>query len=122
VIDALILLDLDADGDRRITLSEVEQRAGALFSKADANGDGQIGGIELRAFGEAVGGTAEAAPLLVAMDRNGDGAVRPDEFRQYYAERLNGLDDDDTGVVTRAELIEEIAPPSRPRPEVVREP
>lgn len=122
IVDALVLMEFDANADRRITVAEMESRAGALFAIADANGDSVVGGIELRTFGAALGGSAEAAPLLVAMDRDGDGGVRLEEFTLYYGERLNGLDDDSNGSVSRAELVEEIAPPSRPRPQVVKEP
>jgi hypothetical protein len=122
-VDALLLVDLDQNRDGVITPAEATGAAPGAFARADANKDGVLGAIELRRWGEQEGGSVEAAPLMAAVDRNGDGAVSPEEFTRYLAERIAGLDEDKDGQVNRTELFEEIAAPSGPkRPQILKGP
>jgi hypothetical protein len=122
-VDALLLIGLDADRDGRLTKSEIASGAAAAFTVADGNADSVIGAIELRAWGLAAGGRAEAAPLFAALDRNGDGLATPEELAGWFADRHAALDEDGDGVVVRADLFEELRAPGRPpRPEVLKGP
>jgi hypothetical protein len=122
-VDALLLIGLDADRDRRLTKAEIASGASAAFTAADANADSVIGAIELRAYGEAAGGRAQAAPLFAALDRNGDGAATQEEFVRWFTDRHAALDEDADGVVGLADLFEELRAPDRPpRPEVLKGP
>jgi Ca2+-binding EF-hand superfamily protein len=57
----------------------------AWFAQLDTDGDGQIGLYEWKAAG------GQVADFL-AMDRNGDGFLEPDEVRLYLAEQHHSLD------------------------------
>lgn len=120
--EALLLVWFDLNRDGAVTQAEIGEAAGAGFTAADTNRDGALGGIELRAWGLALGGNPVAAPLLAAVDGDGDGAVTVDEFTRYFTMTFNGLDADQDMIVARAELFEELAPPARARTQVLQVP
>lgn len=122
VIDALILRDADRDRDGRLTLAEATAAGPVSFASADANKDNVVGALEVRAWGEAVGGSAQSAPLFAALDRNGDGTASAEEFSRWFADRFAALDKNKDGAVTAKELFEDILPPARPpRPQVLKD-
>lgn len=65
--------------------AKTEKQLAALpgwFSQLDTNGDGQVGLYEWKAAGRKVS-------EFLAMDRNGDGFLEPDEVHQFLIEQRN---------------------------------
>ncbi|MFF0544455.1 EF-hand domain-containing protein [Nocardia thailandica] len=85
----------DTDGDHRVSYAEFRAAtaaggrfevtdAEAAFRVFDVNGDGRVSVAELESMIRHVGGgliDEPAAALLAAADRDGDGYLSPDEFR-----------------------------------------
>jgi hypothetical protein len=95
-----LAMDLDADGAVDRAELAVSQRAASassrgrlerLFIAADADGDGQVAPVEIAAQGSDAGlraleeDEAEALRGLMALDRNGDSALTPDEVAAAVA-------------------------------------
>lgn len=101
----------DTDGDGRVSLEEAleyqeryitpEAVAGfaqVVFPVLDADGDGEIGPDEYRAYLES--GFHEPPPaddLFPLLDRNGDGRISRSEFEQLYQEFFLSTDPEAPG-------------------------
>ncbi|MBI1365795.1 MAG: hypothetical protein GC153_07520 [Alphaproteobacteria bacterium] len=100
---------LDANGDGKITLDELDARQKAFLAEADANGDGVLTKDELKAVHDKR--RAERAALMMG-DANGDGKVTREEFEAREAARFAKLDTNKDGVLSPDELA---AAPRGPR-------
>ncbi len=101
-----MLESIDADGDGKLTQAEIDKARNDRHSTHDADGDGNLGleefaglwhettrPLTVRAFqmldtdGDAVVTRAEydrpLAGIVERLDRNGDGALSPDDKRHY---------------------------------------
>ena len=101
-----ILHSIDADGDGKLTQAEIDRARNDRHSAHDADGDGSLGleefaglwhetthPLTVRAFqmldtdGDAVVTRAEydrpLARIVERLDRNGDGALSPDDRRRH---------------------------------------
>lgn len=109
---ALVMVDLDLDGDRRTTLAEAEAGLAAVFEAFDADRSGELSAFEQSALAEALLGAADAPPGRLALDRDMSGRVSEAEFLAAYGEEFSNLDSDGDRVLERDELITVVAPPT----------
>ena len=117
------LMAFDANGDGKLSKSELPERFQGLFDRADANHDGFLtpeeihtmaaaqaaptGGPEGR--GEREGGRGEMNfirmdPILAAVDANGDGVISAEELRGSAA-AIRKLDKNGDGQISRDEAM-----------------
>jgi len=109
---ALLLIDLDADHDLRISRAELEAGARTLFAAGDTNHDGSLSPLEFDALMQAHMGTSDATPGRLSFDANADNAITQAEFTAGLTVLFNSLDANGDGYVTRAELIQHFEPPA----------
>jgi Ca2+-binding EF-hand superfamily protein len=121
------LMAFDANGDGKLSRSELPERFQGLFTRGDTNGDGFLTPDEIRKMAAAQAPPPESVrpggrgpegrpgegprgnmnfirmdPILAAIDSNGDGILSADEIRDS-AISLRKLDKDSDGTVTREE-------------------
>lgn len=99
---------LDADGDGRVTQSEMTEARRAGFARADANGDGVLSASEIAARQERARRFARIADdgatgRLARLDADGDGALSFEEF-DADTPLFRLIDVDEDGAVSRAEF------------------
>ncbi len=122
----------DANGDGKLSKSELPERFQGIFDRGDENKDGFLTPEEIRKMataqpaasggaggrgpegGRGEGGRGEGPrgnmnfirmdPVLAAVDTNGDGIISADEIRDSSA-ALRRLDKDGDGGVTRDEAM-----------------
>jgi len=123
----------DANGDGKLSKSELPERFQGIFDRADENKDGFITPDEIRKAvaaqfasqdsarrgGPQGGGRGEGPrremnfvrmdPVLAAVDTNGDGVISADEIRAS-ANAIRKLDKDGDGKVTREEAMPAAGP------------
>jgi len=98
---------LDLDGNGQVTREEMQAFGLQRFSKADTDGDGVLSEAELVAAAQAR--AAERVTKMVErFDKNGDGALSPEEMPRPDAERsammFDVIDSDDNGTITVEEF------------------
>ena len=113
-----VLRALDADGDGRISTSEIDNAAAAL-KKLDKNSDGQLTRDELEIAHSRIsraragrgprgrGGAAGRGAMLERLrqfDQNGDGKFSKDELPPRLQERFDALDTNKDGFLNPREL------------------
>lgn len=98
---------LDADHDGEISASEISNSVAAL-KRVDRNGDGMLTAVEI--LPDMI--TGEASTIFLWLDTDGDGRISPGEMATGQAvpmrELLHRADRNADGVVTEAELINEL--------------
>lgn len=101
---------VDADGDRRVSLVEMQAAQAQRFARLDANRDGRLTREERRAGRDAVR-TERArrradreAAMLARRDVDRDGVLSPAEAPARLAERFDQFDADRNGRLTAGEL------------------
>ena len=107
----------DADGDRRVSLAEMQARAAERFARLDVNGDGQLTSEERRAGREQLkaqrqaqraqrqqGGAQRLDTLFARRDADRDGFLAQSELGERGARRFARLDADRDGRLSRAEV------------------
>jgi Ca2+-binding EF-hand superfamily protein len=92
---------MDANGDGKVSLQEMQQRRLAKTMRLDANGDGRLTRAEFaqvmaqrfQSKGmDAARAQAKAGKMFAKADANGDGFVTPDEIRKVTAKRFARMD------------------------------
>lgn len=95
---------LDADGDGVVTRDEAvvfaraeaadraERRAGAMFDRADADGDGRLTAAELMAGGGGMRGGMDIGRMFDRLDSDGDSAISREEAEAARREFRRGHD------------------------------
>lgn len=103
---------IDANGDGAITAAELQTRAALRFQRLDANRDGQLTQAEVQAKRQA---RAEKKGKPVhqgndkrwqRLDTDGNGALSLAEFTARTAKRIERLDLNKDGRVTRDEFVQ----------------
>jgi Ca2+-binding EF-hand superfamily protein len=100
---------IDADGDGRITVEELQGARAAMVSGADADKDGKLSVEELTAQEMRMmqrRATARATERVEMLDVDGDGLLSIEEMaaRPFPARLFARLDADEDGVVTLEEM------------------
>ena len=108
---------VDRDGDRRVSLAEMQTRAAERFARMDVDRDGRLTREERRAGREAMRAERAAlrqsrsgerggrrAAMLARLDANRDGQLSLAEAPPRLAQRFAQLDADRNGRLTTAEL------------------
>jgi len=97
----------DADGDGKVTKAEFEALRGDRFGGMDANGDGVVSKDELIAK-EMERAERRADHMLERMDENKDGAISADEFAALSERRsdhmFERIDANGDGAIDQAEV------------------
>lgn len=97
-----MLMQMDSDGDGKVTRAEIEAFNAARAAAVDSNQDGEVTVAELEAYREAQRQQRLAAHLA-AMDSDGDGKVSVAEFEAASTWRLARLDRDGDGIIEMRE-------------------
>lgn len=103
--DALMFVSFDADGDLRVTAEEITAGTQREFTRADANGDGQLQPIEFQNWSNLVLGGTAIGPYRLDFDRNVDNVITHDEFNTEINGRVRDYDQNEDGVLTRSEFV-----------------
>ncbi|MEO6742614.1 MAG: EF-hand domain-containing protein [Chthoniobacteraceae bacterium] len=111
----LVVKQFDTNGDSKIDSGELQAGVASSFAEIDADGDGKITVAEIDALGDVLGkeiGETVAAvvmklikPLILSMDSDKDGAVSRDEFLKAAVALFARLDTNKDAEITRAELL-----------------
>ena len=96
---------IDADGDGKITQSELQGVAAARFAKADGDGDGFLTQAELEKAGQERA-QKRAAKMIEHMDGDGDGKIALAEMkpRRDPLRMFDRIDADGDGAISKAEF------------------
>ncbi len=96
---------IDADGDGKITQSELQGVAAARFAKADGDGDGFLTQTELEKAGQERA-QKRAAKMIEHMDGDGDGKIALAEMkpRRDPLRMFDRIDADGDGAISKAEF------------------
>ena len=129
------LMAFDANGDGKLSKSELPERFQGIFTRADENKDGFITAEEIRKVAAAQAAPPEPPgrggrggrdggrgggpggemnlirmdPILAAVDTDGDGIISAEEIRNS-ADAIRKLDKDGDGKLTRAEVMPSTGP------------
>jgi Ca2+-binding EF-hand superfamily protein len=117
------LMAFDANGDGKLSKSELPERFQRIFDRGDENKDGFLTPEEIRKVTAAQAAPADSPgrggrgdgprgemnfiridPILAAVDTNGDGIISAEEIRNA-SESIRKLDKDGDGKVTREEAM-----------------
>jgi len=109
------LMDLDADGNGKLSKDELPERMQPQFSRIDTNGDGFIDREELGRMATRFGpggpgrpaaeaGRGDLAKRILNMDANGDGQITKDEVPERMQGIFDRIDTNSDGVLDKEEL------------------
>ncbi|MFZ4121933.1 MAG: EF-hand domain-containing protein [Caulobacterales bacterium] len=117
--DALLIVEADADNSRDTSRAEFEAALVAGFAQADSDANTTLSPIEWQAWSRAVMGADLVGPFRLEIDRNVDNQITQQEFTDELTARFDRYDVDQSGTLSRAELVRSFEPRSateRPRP------
>ncbi len=103
--DAFVIAAADSDGDLLTTQAELDAATTGLFDRADADDSGALSPLEFQAFARDFMGGDLLGPFRLEFDRNVDNAITAEEFSAAFGARFIRYDGDESGSVTRGELV-----------------
>ena len=89
---SLLMVSMDADFDRLVSVDEITAGMAREWRSADADGDGAIGGFEFADWAEAALGGRDPVPGRMAFDTDGDGSIVEEEFSERLLRSFAALD------------------------------
>ena len=101
---------MDADGDGKVTLAEMQKTVGDHFAKLDANGDGRVDKNELASFGEQMRAQhenergARIEKHFAGKDADRDGKLSRQEVARMPQPFFDRLDANKDGYLTKDEF------------------
>ncbi len=102
--------ELDANGDGKLTQTEMDTHMQARFQGADTNGDGLLSKAELLARvkkGKAERAEKYVGHMLERHDQNGDGALSMEEMAERgHGKMFSRMDANEDGAITKEEFEE----------------
>lgn len=114
--DALMFVSFDTDGDLSVSAAEIEAGRAREFTRADANGDGQLQPLEFQNWANAVLGGGQIGPFRLDFDRNVDNVITRDEFDAEIVARVADYDSNEDGALTRPEFVRLLGQTRAPPP------
>jgi hypothetical protein len=102
---AMAIAAFDADGDARVTRTELEAGVRRSFEAIDTARAGTLGYIAFADWAERYLGDRNALPSPFETDSDGDNRITLAELQAKMAETFVRLDRDKDSVVTRAECL-----------------
>ena len=99
----MMLTEMDADKDGKVTSAEIAAHEAAQAAEIDADKNGTITVEELIAYHEKMR-QQHMAERLKAMDRNGDGNVSVEEYEAAQTWRMARLDRNGDGQIESDEM------------------
>lgn len=102
---AMAIAAFDADGDARVTRTELEAGVRRAFEAIDTARAGTLGYIAFADWAERFLGDRNALPSPFETDSDGDNRITLAELQAKMAETFARLDRDKDGVVSRAECL-----------------
>ena len=113
--DVMVFVSFDADGDLSVTQAELDAGLPREFTRADANGDGQIQPIEFQNWANVALGGGQIGPFRLDFDRNVDNVITREEFETELRARFTDYDTDENGAVSRPEFVRLVGQARAPR-------
>lgn len=101
---------IDADGDGKVTLAEMQKAAADHFAQVDANKDGRVTKEELASFGEQMRSkhegdrSAHMDERFAQRDANKDGKLSRQEVQRMPDQFFARIDSNKDGYLTKEEL------------------
>lgn len=102
---ALMIAAFDANGDARVTRTELERGVAHSFSSIDRDARGSLGYIGFADWAERWLGDRNALPSAYETDSDGDNRISLAELQAQLDFTFARLDRDKDGVLVRSELL-----------------
>ncbi len=100
-----VLLELDANKDRAVTIAEMEAGLGTVWAQIDTDQTGTVTPIEYGIWAQANLGDDSAHPTRIAIDTNLDGGITRAEFDARMRHEFREMDKNADQILTRQEMI-----------------
>ena len=101
------LKEMDADGDGKVSETEMTAYRSAKFKQADADGDGTLTQTELVSFHQAEmqrRREERQAKMFAAIDKDGSGGASLEEFLTAGPHSFDRMDRDDDGFIDASDF------------------
>ncbi len=107
----LLFASMDMNRDTLVDGAELTDAAGLEWRRMTP--DETAGALEYEAWSLSALGSSEALPAFISFDRDLDGKIDWDDFSGGLRREFEEMDLDNSGTLTRAELITASTPPAR---------
>lgn len=114
--DALLMVEADADDNRETSRAEFEAALVRGFAEADSDANASLSPLEWQNWARATMGADLVGPFRLEIDRNVDNLISAEEFNEELLARFDRYDVDQSGAVSRSELVRSFEPAGGERP------